>query len=219
MSFSSHIIGNAFGNSEKFKGLGVFFDTFRNSGNTRGSFPLVSVLVNGDGSKSYDHDNDGGQDLSSCSVKFRNEKIARARVTLLDGSLTVETTIGSGDDWKPCVKLDNVNLGSDGKYVGFTAATGQVYDEHDLVYVMTNKIEKPGSSSSSSYKSQSQQSSSSSSSSTGSKSSGGSGWLWFLVLLVCIIGFAAYYYNRALSGDPLTFNSISNSLSKSNKNF
>ena len=182
-------------------------------------------MVNADGSKRYDHNHDGGSDLPYCSVKFRDEKLARARITLVDGSLTVETTIGSGDDWKQCLKLDRVQLptGTGKYYMGFTAATGQVHDEHEIVYVMTNKLEKPGTSSGSSnsqgYYGNAGSDSSSSTSGSGSSSSALS-WSWILVFLVCCVGFGAFYYNRALSGNPLTFESITSSLSsQKNKNF
>ena len=56
-----------FGSVDKFEGLGVFFDTYKN--NRPGVvFPYVMAMI-GDGQKSYDKNNDGkDQELAGCSV-------------------------------------------------------------------------------------------------------------------------------------------------------
>lgn len=59
--------GNVFGHTDKFEGLGLFFDTYKN--NRPGVvFPYI-MAMNGDGHTSYDKDNDGkSNEIAGCSV-------------------------------------------------------------------------------------------------------------------------------------------------------
>ena len=59
--------GPVFGMVQKFEGLGVFFDTYKNNrpGTT---FPYVMAML-GDGETPYDKNNDGKEtELAGCSV-------------------------------------------------------------------------------------------------------------------------------------------------------
>lgn len=59
--------GPVFGNRDKFDGLGIFIDTYKN--NRPGVvFPLVMAMV-GDGETQYDKNHDGkANELAGCSV-------------------------------------------------------------------------------------------------------------------------------------------------------
>lgn len=59
--------GPVFGSVDKFEGLGIFFDTYKN--NRPGTvFPYVMAML-GDGNTAYNGDNDGqDQELAGCSV-------------------------------------------------------------------------------------------------------------------------------------------------------
>jgi len=59
--------GNVFGHADKFEGLGLFFDTYKN--NRPGTvFPYI-MAMSGDGNTPYDKDNDGkSNELAGCSV-------------------------------------------------------------------------------------------------------------------------------------------------------
>ena len=59
--------GPVFGSADKFEGLGIFIDTYKN--NRPGTvFPYVMAMV-GDGKTSYDKNTDGkDQELAGCSV-------------------------------------------------------------------------------------------------------------------------------------------------------
>jgi mannose-binding lectin 2 len=61
--------GQVFGSVDKFEGLGVFFDTYKN--NRPGTvFPYV-MAMNGDGNTAYDKDSDGkANEAAGCSVSF-----------------------------------------------------------------------------------------------------------------------------------------------------
>jgi hypothetical protein len=60
--------GNVFGHTDKFEGLGLFFDTYKN--NRPGTvFPYI-MAMNGDGQTAYDKDNDGkANEVAGCSVR------------------------------------------------------------------------------------------------------------------------------------------------------
>ena len=62
------IPGPVFGSTDKFEGLGIFFDTYKN--NRPGvQFPYVMAML-GDGQTSYDIGNDGkANELGGCSVR------------------------------------------------------------------------------------------------------------------------------------------------------
>lgn len=59
--------GPVFGSVDKFEGLGIFFDTYKN--NRPGTvFPYVMAML-GDGETAYDSNNDGKKnELAGCSV-------------------------------------------------------------------------------------------------------------------------------------------------------
>ena len=61
--------GDVFGHADRFEGLGIFFDTYRN--NRPGTvFPYVMAMV-GDGQTAYNKANDGrDQELAGCSVRI-----------------------------------------------------------------------------------------------------------------------------------------------------
>lgn len=61
--------GNVFGHTDKFEGLGLFFDTYKN--NRPGTvFPYIMAMT-GDGNTAYDKDNDGkANELAGCSVRI-----------------------------------------------------------------------------------------------------------------------------------------------------
>ena len=61
--------GPVFGSVDKFEGLGIFFDTYKN--NRPGViFPYVMAML-GDGQTSYDKGTDGkSNEFAGCSVRF-----------------------------------------------------------------------------------------------------------------------------------------------------
>jgi lectin, mannose-binding 2 len=60
--------GTVFGFTDRFEGLGVFIDTYKN-GRAGTTFPYVMAML-GDGHTVYDNDNDGkANDIGGCSVR------------------------------------------------------------------------------------------------------------------------------------------------------
>ena len=72
--------GPVFGSTDKFEGLGIFFDTYKN--NRPGVvFPYIMAMV-GDGQTSYDKETDGkDQELAGCSVRDSPTVIAEPGLT------------------------------------------------------------------------------------------------------------------------------------------
>lgn len=130
--------GTAFGNDEKFKGLGVFFDTYKNNDKDQIlEFPRISAMV-GDGRKSYNHWNDGiDTEIASCHEEFANQNNpVRVRVSYNTKVFQVETNYENEDNWNLCFRKKDIELPESG-YIGFSAVTGGLSAKHDLKGIMT----------------------------------------------------------------------------------
>lgn len=136
--------GPVFGMKDRFEGLGIFFDTYKN--NRPGVvFPYVMAML-GDGQTSYDQGNDGkSNELAGCSARgIRNTDFpTRARVTYFqDKELTVDLMYKKEDEWTRCFEVPNIKLPSV-TYLGFSAETGELSDNHDIVKVETKNLYSP----------------------------------------------------------------------------
>lgn len=137
-------MGPVFGMKDEFEGLGIFFDTYKN--NRPGVvFPYVMAML-GDGQTKYDQANDGkANELAGCSARgIRNADIpTKAKVTYFqDKSLTVELMYKKEDEWTRCFEVPNVKLPSV-TYLGFSAETGELSDNHDIISVETKNLYSP----------------------------------------------------------------------------
>ena len=133
--------GPVFGNRDYFKGLAVFFDTYSNhNGEHNHGHPYISVMVN-DGSLHYDHDTDGTHtELAGCEATFRNlgdDDHAAARIVYKDFkfALYYSTKYTAGEE-KKCFEIEGVYLPTN-YFWGFTAATGDVSDTHEIKQILT----------------------------------------------------------------------------------
>ncbi|KAI9042868.1 legume-like lectin family protein [Aspergillus affinis] len=147
--------GPVFGSTDNFEGLGIFFDTYKN--NRPGtSFPYVMAMM-GDGQTTYDQAHDGkANELAGCSARgLRGASIpTKARLTYFqDKTLTLDLQYKSEDTWNNCFKLDasdtNIAIPSVA-YLGFSAETGELSDNHDIISVKSNNLYGVGGSRSSS---------------------------------------------------------------------
>lgn len=132
------IAGNVFGSKDRWNGLGLIFDSYDND-NKRNN-PYISVILN-DGTISYKHDEDGaGQMLGGCFKDFRNKPYpVRARLTYYLNVLTLQIQpglTGSNSDYEMCFRAENVHLPRHG-YIGASAATGDLADDHDIFRMLT----------------------------------------------------------------------------------
>ncbi|RKP24905.1 legume-like lectin family-domain-containing protein [Syncephalis pseudoplumigaleata] len=133
--------GPVFGNKDFVNGLGVIFDTYMNS-NTDHYYPYVMAML-GDGRTPYDEANDGrANQIGGCESSFRNvEHATRARVTYYKGSqLKVELLVANEQNYETCFVLNqNITLPTPA-YLGFTAHTGDVSDNHDITWVSSHEL-------------------------------------------------------------------------------
>lgn len=135
-----------FGSADKWRGLGIFFDSFDNDG--KGNNPYIMGMLN-DGRKEYDHESDGSQQqIAGCLRDFRNKPFpVRARVEYLNNILSVMVHSGNSnneDEYELCLRAENVHLPLHG-FFGISAATGGLADDHDLLKFLTTSLHPPGS--------------------------------------------------------------------------
>jgi mannose-binding lectin 1 len=128
--------GLLYGNAEKFVGIGAIVDTYDNDGT--GVHPYVMLVFN-DGTKQFTaaaaHHIDGQRnplELGGCPLAVRNTGVARLRLRYnADQTLVLSVRAGGDAHERECAraKLD-VPVGG---YFGFSAATGGLSDNHDVL--------------------------------------------------------------------------------------
>ena len=208
--------GPVFGHADRFEGLGIFFDTYKN--NRPGVvFPYVMAMI-GDGKTTYDSANDGkANELGGCSVSWtmllevwnwqsqarglRGSAVpSKGKLTYFqDQSLELSLQYKTTDTWTQCFRV----TADDGKgpikmpntaYLGFSAHTGELSDNFDIVSVDTNNLYSP-------VVRQGPGKGSPGKGSAAFKSTKGSGWGWFffkviLFFMVAGGGYVGYYAYR-----------------------
>ncbi|KAJ2080454.1 hypothetical protein H4R24_003065 [Coemansia sp. RSA 988] len=132
--------GPVFGNRDYFNGLGVLFDTYPN-GKHDFSTPFVMGMI-GDGKTPYDgaHDGDANR-RGMCEAHFRNLKEgSRCSVTYMKGvAVSVQLKLQPKEKWMNCFVIPNVTL-PENSYLGFTALTGDISDNHDILSVRAETL-------------------------------------------------------------------------------
>ncbi|OAA58582.1 lectin family integral membrane [Niveomyces insectorum RCEF 264] len=187
--------GPVFGSVDKFEGLGIFFDTYKN--NRPGVvFPFVMAMV-GDGKTSYDKDTDGkSNELAGCSARgIRGPHPNLFRLTYFqDKSLKLELQYKAEGEWTLCFETSEPPTLPPVTYLGFSAETGELSDNHDIISVSVSSLYgppvndktagTPGSRGSTGHRP-------ATAGSTSSHGKQGGGWLWFftkIVLFVVVLG-------------------------------
>ncbi|XP_077353460.1 protein ERGIC-53 [Festucalex cinctus] len=137
--------GPVYGASDKWNGVGIFFDSFDNDGKKNN--PVV-VVVGNNGKITYDHKRDGStQALGTCLRDFRNKPYpVRAKVRYYKKTLTVMINNGftpDKEDFEFCTKVENMIIPAEG-YFGVSAATGGVADDHDVLSFLVFQLTEPG---------------------------------------------------------------------------
>jgi mannose-binding lectin 2 len=97
----------------------------------------------GDGMQSYDNDKDGSDtELAGCEADFRRKGFpTRARLTYHKNNyLQLELVWRNEDEWEECFKKHDVRL-PEHPFLGFSAHTGQVVDNHDVISVVTKVLQ------------------------------------------------------------------------------
>lgn len=191
--------GPVFGHVDKFEGLGVFFDTYKN--NRPGTvFPYVMAMV-GDGQTSYDQANDGkAQEYAGCSARgIRGASVpTKARLTYLqDKKLKLELQYKAEDQWVLCFEKDDPPTIPSVAYLGFSAETGELSDNFDIISVNSKNLYVTGEVPSESKKKLEEARKKASKAGKKISREGGGGWGWFLFkvvafFLVCGGGYVGY---------------------------
>ena len=94
------------------------------------------------GSLHYDHDRDGTHTaLAGCESPFRGRNTdTLVAIRYQNDRLTVSTDIDGLNAWKECFSVSDVHLPSH-YYFGFSSATGDLSDNHDIISVHTYQLE------------------------------------------------------------------------------
>ncbi|KAK3494559.1 concanavalin A-like lectin/glucanase domain-containing protein [Neurospora hispaniola] len=134
--------GPVFGNQDKFEGLGIFFDTYKN--NRPGVvFPYVMAMV-GDGRTSYDKDTDGkNQELAGCSARGIRHANVPTKFKLShfqDKYLKLELQYKNEGEWLLCFETNQPPTIPPVAYLGFTAETGELSDNHDIISINARNL-------------------------------------------------------------------------------
>ncbi|VDO29336.1 unnamed protein product [Onchocerca flexuosa] len=144
-------IGPVFGANDYWTGMGLFLDSFDNDAQKNN--PFVALMIN-DGTRQYDHQTDGSQQMlsgmyslelqfdfwgtikvTSCQKDFRNKPYpVRLKIEYLHNVLTVSLSDGlqATPRYELCIRSENIFLPKNG-FFGISAATGGLADDHDII--------------------------------------------------------------------------------------
>ncbi|ODV72996.1 Uip5p CYBJADRAFT_95069 [Cyberlindnera jadinii NRRL Y-1542] len=133
--------GPVFGAEDKFNGLAVFFDTYRNAPKGK-VFPFINVM-NGDGATRYDKGNDGkANQLAGCTARAIYNPVngyvdARLIHTTQDGYLSLDYRLD--EEWINCFSIKDVHIPSV-RFMGFGASTGDLTENVDLIEARVSQL-------------------------------------------------------------------------------
>lgn len=130
--------GDALGGPNKWEGLGVFFDTYKNKEFRGKRHPYVYALTNDgklDYSKIKTRDITNGCHIPFRSAHTKDMATTVARITYTKKTLSVIMQPKGAIEWVQCIKLDNLDIPGTDLYFGVTAMTGQLVDKHHMVEI------------------------------------------------------------------------------------
>ena len=134
--------GPVFGSADNFEGLGIFFDTYKN--NRPGVvFPYVMAMI-GDGKTAYQKDTDGKEnEFAGCSARgIRGATVpTRFKLTYFqDKYLKLELQYKAEGEWTLCFETSEPPAIPQVAYLGFSAETGELSDNHDIISVSAKNL-------------------------------------------------------------------------------
>ncbi|KFX88073.1 hypothetical protein O988_09161 [Pseudogymnoascus sp. VKM F-3808] len=173
--------GPVFGSTDMFEGLGIFFDTYKN--NRPGTvFPYIMAMI-GDGTTPYDKAHDGkDNEYAGCSARgIRGAAVpTKARLKYFqDKTLRLDLQYKTEDEWILCFEKSDPPMLPSVAYLGFSAETGELSDNHDIISVTTKNLYTVGASSSTPKSEQGKKDKGKFGSASKKKKSGSGGWMWF----------------------------------------
>ncbi|RQM06064.1 hypothetical protein DH86_00002374 [Scytalidium sp. 3C] len=196
--------GPVFGSTDRFEGLGIFIDTYKN--NRPGTvFPYVMAMV-GDGETSYNKGTDGKEnEFMGCSARgIRGANIpTKARLTYFqDKQLKLELQYVAVDQWELCFETSDPPTLPSVTYLGFSAETGELHNNHDIISVTTKNLYDTKSRTGSSIPGSKGGKGRPDANMPGRTNKSGGSWTWFFVkiflfILACGGGYVGYTAWRA----------------------
>lgn len=136
--------GPVHGYAEDFYGVGIIFDTFKNSENAA-SHRDVLVLIN-DKTQTLHGLTAEEDDIYGCNqmqMRFHEKRddfsvlnATRVKVVLKENYLKVQVDQKDTDEWTDCAIVKDLGLSTswiNSAHVGMTASTGQLADNHDVI--------------------------------------------------------------------------------------
>jgi hypothetical protein len=133
--------GPVFGSKDEWTGIAIVVDTFDND--AARDNPEVAVLLN-DGTQKYDAATEGaalriGAGTNCKGAALRNTgRTSMLRVRYQASRLTVSLDPQNNGGWQQCVEAQ-IGLPR-GYYIGVSAATGGLYDNHDVYGIATTDL-------------------------------------------------------------------------------
>ena len=144
------IEGELHGFQEGFVGVGIIFDTFKNT-EALAAHRDVTVLVN-DGEKTWEMMTKDVKGCNNVMARYNTERadfkvtdFSMVKITIDDRHLAVYVDPRNRGEWEECVVLDDIPLPEGwarDAHIGLTASTGQLVDNHDVISLVTYADEK-----------------------------------------------------------------------------
>ena len=153
---ADYYLGHVYGNSDYFTGLGIFLDTYPNKFHGYHQYPFISALANNGSHNAYSNgygnsryygsaENPENQvsELSGCHAAIRNAVHGRASISIqyYEGLLKVRTDVEQRNRWTLCF-ASRIHLPA-GYYIGLTASTNYLSDNHDILELRTYRLDYP----------------------------------------------------------------------------
>ncbi|KAG8801581.1 hypothetical protein FRC17_006608 [Serendipita sp. 399] len=182
---------------------GTDWGCYANSHHTY-AFPRIMAMM-GDGNTEYDQGNDGKlNSIGACSAKVRRTDITTKlrMIYFRDDFFQVQVQYKGFNDWTDCFVIRNLSLPLN-PFLGVTAQTGDVFDEHDVIAITAHSAKLASV----------QSPLTENTSSKGGKKSGGGGFFSTLLKLIFFgtivavgfVAFRAYQAKKHRPWDPKRF--------------
>lgn len=138
-----HFDGTLHGSEEYFYGLGVIIDTFKNTERLAAHRDVLVITNNA--KKNFDQLTSEADKVQGCNVNVRyHEKrddfsvsqTSRMKIVTDGVSLQIQIDEGNNNEWFDCVNIPDLGLPEGwllNSHIGFTASTGQLADNHDIL--------------------------------------------------------------------------------------
>jgi len=130
--------GPVFGSKDRFTGMGIFLDTYKNDFKSDFPFPRI-IAMQGDGKTSYDIARDGVPNMiGECTAGYRGANVATKLkvIYVKDTLLDVKIQWKGWEQWSDCFTLKDISVPPN-PFIGLSAMTGDISDAHDIISVST----------------------------------------------------------------------------------